>query len=161
MRKQFKPLYPYGFGYKTSSNFTSFGCVTEYEGSRYECRFTLANRKVEFAKFYFQDKKLAQIGMHFNANDFEAVRDGLISKFGQPYVISETPLRRQLTGVGSSSYIFEWVNANGDDLFISSHEKDGSSYLPKGMLFLVASGHREALEADQKRHGKKSEGPDL
>lgn len=161
VRKRFAGLYAYDFRHKTSNAFKIIGCETKYEGAHGECKTTLANRKVKDMSIVFHNNALARIRIEFNEDDFEEVLHGLREKFGEPLIINETDLRRSLTGVGSKYYEIAWTNQKGDVLSLDSHERDGSSYRPKGIMDLSTKGHHEALDVDQKRHGKKSAREDL
>ena len=105
--------------------------------------------------------KLALMRISFDPNDFDTVAEGLVSKFGPPYSSTSESLQNKLTGAGSAMLNMSWENRSGSVMYLSSHQKDGSSYFPEGKLIIVTSKFFQQLEADQSARGYKPDKHDL
>ena len=144
-----------------SSSYKKLICKTQYTDDPDGCLFTLANRPVESAEFYFRSDQLGDMLVKFEDKYFETVDVGLTEKFGSPYSEERTPLKNRLTGNESSNIVKIWASGKGRGLILTNHDRNGDSYLPKGVLQLVDRNFLDAREADSTTRGGKPDKKDI
>lgn len=144
-----------------SSSYKKLTCKTRYTDDPDGCPFTLANRPVESADFYFSSDQLGDMFVKFEDKYFETVDAGLTEKFGMPYSEERTPLKNRLTGTESSYIVKIWASGKGRGLILTNHDRNGDSYLPQGTLQLVDRNFHDAREADSTALGGKPDKKDI
>ena len=161
VEKHAKGLKEEKFDHPQSSSYRRLTCKTRYKDDPDGCLFTLANQPVESAEFYFFSDQLGDMIVKFEYNYFSIINSGLTEKFGKPYSEGRTPLENSLTGV-ESSYIWKlWANGKGRGLILASHDVNGGSYQPQGMLQLADRNFAEARKADSAALGLKPDKNDI
>lgn len=144
-----------------SSSYKKLTCKTRYTDDPDGCHFTLANRPVESAELYFISDQLGDMLVKFEDKYFETVNVGLTEKFGNPYSEERTPLKNRLTGSESSYVVKIWASGKGRGLILTNHDRNGDSYLPRGVLQLVDRNFNDAREADSTALGGKPDKKDI
>jgi len=149
-----------GFRQEQSANFTKLACEDKFSKPDNKCGFTIANKQIESADFYFLNGSLGGALIYFDDDLFEIVWTGLVEKYGKPYLIEETSLKNRF-GVSSEHVKVTWTNNNEHVLLLQNHKVEGNSYQPSGILYLTDRSFERAIEADSAAHGKKPDKKDL
>jgi len=103
------------------------------------------------ASFDFQKNALDSIWIDFSENYFDEVRDALKQKYGEPTTAAEFPLSNKLTGVKSKLEHLLWNNVDGSKMEVINRGHEGSTYFPKGTLWIYSSQYINELKSSSQK----------